>query len=76
MWTEGDCELHLKKGERFEIFIFILSGGAQLLDKGTAEVPRKVENFKSVRGAKIAASKWINRTAQSIHQTNFSNLTT
>mgnify|MGYP006352595609 CR=1 len=63
MWEQGDCKEHLKKGERFEIFMLVSSGGAQLLDKGTSELSRKIKNFKSVRAAKIAAAKWAYRSA-------------
>lgn len=43
---------------RFILFRLFL-GGAQLIDKGTETIERKVRNFNSVKGAKIAAKKWL-----------------
>lgn len=64
MWEIGDSEFHeISKCGRFQIFHLVSSGRAQLLDIGTDALPRKVKNFNSAKGAKIAAKRWAFRSA-------------
>ncbi len=66
IWMQGDSERHERsKCERFELF-HLTGFRAQLLDKGTEKIQRKVRNFKTIKGAKIAANRWAKITRETL----------